>query len=175
MNENVLILLKALVLIAPFVLLILLGGKANLKKQERHRQGLMPLFALIYCLVVGILIGKVNNLVVDLLSNCVVWLDQLAQWLLQQLEGQLADVSALLVKLSDWLEAAIGGVNFSLFAGILSNILIILVYIVLKTIISRIGAVYLKDGNALHANVVGGRQMGDALFAWLAADMAERW
>ena len=32
-----------------------------------------------------------------------------------------------------------------------------------------------KDGNALHANVVGGRQMGDALFAWLAADMAERW
>ena len=150
MNENVLILLKALVLIVPFVLLILLGGKANLKKQERHRQGLMPLFALIYCLVVGILIGKVNNLVVDLLSNCVVWLDQLAQWLLQQLEGQLADVSALLVKLSDWLEAAIGGVNFSLFAGILSNILIILAYIVLKTIISRIGAVYLKDGNALH-------------------------
>ena len=43
MNENVLILLKALVLIVPFVLLILLGGKANLKKQERHRQGLINL------------------------------------------------------------------------------------------------------------------------------------
>ena len=32
-----------------------------------------------------------------------------------------------------------------------------------------------KSGNALHPNQIGGRQLGDALFAWLATDAAERW
>ncbi len=32
-----------------------------------------------------------------------------------------------------------------------------------------------KSGNAMHANQLGGRQIGDTLFAWLAHDAAERW
>ncbi len=32
-----------------------------------------------------------------------------------------------------------------------------------------------KSGNALHVNQLGGRQIGDTLFAWLAHDAAERW
>ena len=32
-----------------------------------------------------------------------------------------------------------------------------------------------RAGNALHANITGGRQIGDALFAWLAYDAAARW
>ena len=32
-----------------------------------------------------------------------------------------------------------------------------------------------RGGNALHPSKIGGRQIGDALFAWLVADVAERW
>ena len=32
-----------------------------------------------------------------------------------------------------------------------------------------------RGGNALHPSKVGGRQMGDALFAWLFSDAADRW
>ena len=32
-----------------------------------------------------------------------------------------------------------------------------------------------RGGNALHPSKVGGRQMGDTLFAWLFSDAADRW
>jgi hypothetical protein len=47
--------------IAPFVVLLLLSGKVNLTPQNRSRQFILPLVAVIYCVIAVLLTNRING------------------------------------------------------------------------------------------------------------------
>ena len=54
-------LLNIALAIAPFIALLLLSGKVNLSKHKRSRQFIMPVIALIYCIIAVLLTDKING------------------------------------------------------------------------------------------------------------------
>ena len=62
MNNDIGSFLKLIVSFLPFVLFAVLNGKANVKKEVRNRQYLMPVFAVIYSVVFSF-IRSILNLV----------------------------------------------------------------------------------------------------------------
>ena len=150
MINTVLLLVKIVLCTVPFLLLVWLSSKANLKQESRHRQSLMPLFATVYCLVAAIILGKINAWVVRIIEHFSDMLTSFIDWLGGVWDGNLADIATVLGKLRDQIEQFVNGVNIPLWAGILANALIILGYVVLKAFVARIGSLFLKDGSRLH-------------------------
>ena len=66
--------IKTVLGILPFVALCLASAKTNLNKANRSRQFLMPIVALIYCIVGVALLDTINN-----------WIFKLFNWLGQYL------------------------------------------------------------------------------------------
>jgi hypothetical protein len=60
-NDTPLVLWQILLGIVPFITLLLLSNKVNLKKQNRYRQFILPLVALIYCVAAVLLVEKINE------------------------------------------------------------------------------------------------------------------
>lgn len=65
---------KTILGVLPFLVLWFASAKMNLNKADRSRQFLMPIIALIYCIICVVLLDTINN-----------WLFQLYQWLGQYL------------------------------------------------------------------------------------------
>ena len=63
--EGLLNVLKELAWVLPFVIICLLSIKYNLPKSRRHAQMLLPVFALIYCIVAVILLDKISVKITD--------------------------------------------------------------------------------------------------------------
>jgi len=57
-------LLNILYATLPFIAILLLSGKINLSKPKRSRQFILPLVALIYCVVAVLLANKINGLII---------------------------------------------------------------------------------------------------------------
>ena len=66
MKSDIVFLIKLLVSSIPFILFALLNSKANMKKEIRNRQYLMPLFAAIYSVVMLSFLNKISELLMDL-------------------------------------------------------------------------------------------------------------
>ncbi|MBQ2509477.1 MAG: hypothetical protein II529_01505, partial [Erysipelotrichaceae bacterium] len=66
---DLILILKRLAAMVPFVGLALLAMKANLKKEYRSRQFAMPVLALVYCIVAVLLIDKTYNWALALLRR----------------------------------------------------------------------------------------------------------
>ncbi len=64
-SEIVINLLKLAASFLPFVLFAYLNGKANTKKEFRHRQYLMPVLAVIYSVVLLIFLDKISQFLTD--------------------------------------------------------------------------------------------------------------
>ena len=59
--------LRYLLALVPFILFVLLNHKANLKKPVRSRQLLMPVFALIYCILILVFLTRINGWITSFL------------------------------------------------------------------------------------------------------------
>jgi len=68
-NEFLINLLRVLLAIAPFITLLLLSGKVNLSKQNRYRHFILPLVALVYCVIAVLLADKINEWIVYWISR----------------------------------------------------------------------------------------------------------
>lgn len=66
MKSDIVFLIKLLVSSIPFILFALLNSKANMKKEIRNRQYLLPLFAVIYSVVMLSFLNKISELLMDL-------------------------------------------------------------------------------------------------------------
>ena len=64
--------LRHVLAIIPFIALLLLLFKVNLSKLKRSRQFILPLAALIYCIIATILTNRIN----DWLTSGITWLSQ---------------------------------------------------------------------------------------------------
>ncbi len=151
MIDTILFLLKVLLLAAPFLLFVLLGNKANLKKHERYRQSLMPFLALVFCIVVGIFLGEITALVISFFDKVPLWLNKFAAIF----GGRLAGVGESIRTLADKLAQGVASVNFPLWAGVLVNTAIMLFYIVCKFILTRFLKLFCKDGSRFYEFLTG--------------------
>jgi hypothetical protein len=61
-------LLRIALAIAPFIALLLLSGKVNLTPQNRSRQFILPLVAVIYCVIAVIFINRVNEWITSMIA-----------------------------------------------------------------------------------------------------------
>ena len=144
--NDIIALISPLLPLAPFVLLALWGGKNNLKPQDRSRQCYMPIVAVVYCLVVGFLLGTVTNWIVDFFNNLDDWLRSLANWVNGLFDGKLAVVGSVIASLADTLEKWIKGLNVAYWASLLVNSVIAVMYLLFKRIVITILKGICKDG-----------------------------
>lgn len=65
MNSKTIFLIELAISFLPFILFAYFNGKANVKKEKRNRQYLMPVFAVVYSLVLIIFLDKLAKLCTD--------------------------------------------------------------------------------------------------------------
>lgn len=65
MSNDIIVLIALAVSFLPFILFAFLNGKANVKKANRNRQYLMPVFAVVYSVVILIFLEKIENFCSD--------------------------------------------------------------------------------------------------------------
>lgn len=75
MKFDIWFLIKLLVSFLPFVLFAFLNGKANTKKEVRHRQYLMPALAVVYSIVLIIFLDKLVGLCMELFLKIADFMD----------------------------------------------------------------------------------------------------
>ncbi len=139
-------LLDVLLVSAPFLLLVLLSAKMNLKKEQRSRQCYMPIIALIFCIVAGVFLSKINALIVNVFNQITTWLTYGADWIAGLLEGRFEDFAYKIREIVPKLEEFIKSLNIPFWAGIIANTLVAIVYVPFKGIIIRFMKLFCKEG-----------------------------
>ena len=155
MNEPITFLLKTCAAVSPLVLTAMLSMKINLRREERHRQIFMPLAAMVFCIVAGIYLAKINAMIVYLINQIYIWIDQLGEWLAGVLDGMLVDLSQALYMLSDRIEALIKNSDLVFWAEILANTAVMTAFLAFKPIVMNILKLFCKDGNAVFEFLAG--------------------
>lgn len=142
-------LLRLLGSFAPFLALILLDVRCNLKKPERSRQFLMPAVAIVFSLVMIVLLGRVGDACVALFNSIPRLLGRLSSLLAG---GKLAGLGSVLGTLGSGLDGLMQRAN-PVFMLLLSlNTTAITGYIVLKRAAISIMRGVFKSGNKLFEN-----------------------
>ena len=150
MIETLIRLAKFLLCLLPFLLFALLNTKANLKRQYRSRQFLMPVLTLVYCVVLMLFLNRINTLLSDLLLRLPALLDSLAARISLWFDGALAGAGSALNTLSGWLEGVLQAVNPVYLTLFVSNTVFLLAHIILKRIIVTILKAVFRSGDGLH-------------------------
>ena len=155
MIDTLLRILKLLLPLLPFILFAFLNVKANLKKDMRNRQYLMPVFALLYCILIVVFLNKINELLSGLVNLLPAALNSAAEWISQIASGKLAGIGELLNRLSNWLNGLLqqGSLVFILFY--LENVLFLLAHIILKRLLLILIKRICKPERPLHDKISG--------------------
>ena len=66
MKSSAIFLIELAISFLPFILFALLNGKANIKKEDRNRQYLMPVIAVVYSIVLLIFLSQISALCTEL-------------------------------------------------------------------------------------------------------------
>ena len=146
MIELLSFLLDVFLVSLPFLIVVLLSAKANLKKEQRSRQCYMPIIALIFCIVAGVFLSKINAFVVDVFNQLTTWLTQLSDWLAGLLEGRFGSLAEKIREIIPKIEEFIKSLNIPLWAGIIANTLVAIAYVFFKGIIVRFMKLFCKEG-----------------------------
>lgn len=144
--NDIIALISPLLPLVPFVLLVLLGGKNNLKPEDRSRQCYMPIVAVVFCIVSGIFLGTVANWIVAFFNNLDDWLRSLADWVNGLFDGKLAVVGSVIAKLADTLEGWIKKLEISYWASLLVNSVVAVLYLIFKRIVITVLKGICRDG-----------------------------
>ena len=105
MIETILHTVKLFAAMVPFLLLVLLNGKTNLKREIRSRQALMPILTLAYCIVLAIFFNTVGGWVNRLVSLVIGLLQSLGSRLGQSGSPLSGVLAGILGKITDKIRA----------------------------------------------------------------------
>ncbi|MCH5354106.1 MAG: hypothetical protein J1E06_11675 [Acutalibacter sp.] len=147
--------LKLLAAFLPFLSLVALSAKANLKRPLRSRQFVMPVLALIYCVVLMFFLDQVASLLTAFLGLIPNWINRLAQWLGGLMDGQLSPAAGFLTMLSSRFEELLQRLNLGYWMLVIANTAMMLVYITFKRIVTATVKAVFKPGNAVYETVAG--------------------
>lgn len=150
MIDTVIRLAKLLLCLLPFLLFALLNMKANLKKKYRSRQFLMPVLALLYCIVLTVFLGRINALLIALLHRIPSILAGAGASVSSWFDGALSGVGGAIRSLGTLLEDVLGRVNPIYLALFAANTLFLLAHIILKRIIVTVLKLVFCSGGGLH-------------------------
>ncbi|MBR5774208.1 MAG: hypothetical protein IKY44_05070, partial [Clostridia bacterium] len=150
MIEKILDIAKMVLAILPFVLLCFASKKVNLPKVERSKQFLMPVFTLIYVIVVVFSINKLNTWLIGLIQAIPGWIEELgyATWMPES-------IGSLISKLAVLVEEFIQSLNLNYWVCYLSNAVILIIYMLYKRIIITLLSWIIKTDGKLHKAVSG--------------------
>ena len=150
MIDTIVLILKMLLAILPFVILCISSAKVNLPKTDRSKQFAMPVIAPVYTVVAMFLMNRINQWLLTLINNIPIWIASLANvsWMPDKLES-------LLLQLSDGVKAMLDGLTLSFWIFFIANAVIIFVYLILKKFCIKIMSAAVKLDSELHAKVAG--------------------
>lgn len=150
MIETIIRLAWLLLALLPFLLLALLNKKANLKRAVRDRQFPMPAVTLIYCILLVIFLGWIDQWILRLMELLATLLTSAGTELTQALDGALSWLGELLQNMGAALSNLLETVDPAYILLFVGNTLILLVHILLKRILISIFQVVFKSGGSLH-------------------------
>lgn len=144
MNDFIITVIKVAIAVLPLFFLCLMLNKTNFPKEQRNRQFFMPMFALLFSVIVMLFINPINEGLMSLINNISVWIGNLAsvEWLPDFISGALSG-------LSDWIENIIKSLNLQFWVFFISNYMCLIAYIIIKRIILKIANAILKKKTVL--------------------------
>jgi len=136
MKSNALFLLELAISFLPFVLFAFFNSKANVKKENRNRQYLMPVIAVIYSVVLLLLLDKISAFLIDKLLQLADWLERI----------ELVSISEFIHRIYEtW------GMYLAL---VLFNTAALVLYVILKRILTVIlGKIKVPQGGFIRSAV----------------------
>lgn len=131
---------KQFAMLIPFLLLCISNEKTNLKKPIRYKQFLMPVAALILCIVAMCLLSHIYNLALKVLTDLHKWIRMLSALLPGTLSGMIQNLAGMV-------ENSFKSINLNFWAFYLANAGMLLAYVVVKKVILLFMKGLFKDGN----------------------------
>ena len=119
MIDNLMLIVKMLIALLPFLLLCYFDRKKNLPKQERSKQFVMPIIAVLYVITVMLIIDPINDWIIKICNKLPQWISSLGQfsWMPEQ-------VSAFFAQIGTDLKSIIQGLNLKFWVFFISNAVI---------------------------------------------------
>lgn len=150
MIDNLMLIVKMLIALLPFLILCYLDRKKNLPKPERSKQFVMPIVAVLYVITVMLIIDPINDWIIKICNKLPQWISSLGQfsWMPEQ-------VSAAFAQIVTDLKTIIQRMNLKFWVFFISNAVIMLLYLVIKKIILGITRKVIKPEGDLHSKVAG--------------------
>lgn len=155
MIETIVRMARYLLCLLPFILFALLNMKANLKRQYRSRQFLMPILTLLYCVVLIVFLNKINMQLAILINRLPELMNDLALKAGAVLDGALQPLAGVLSSLSALLESLLRKINPVYLLLFVCNAVFMLVHVILKRIIVTVLNMVFKSGGSTHDFFVG--------------------
>ncbi len=148
MIETILHIVKLLVALLPFVLFCLCNNKLNLEKPERSRQFPMLLITLVYVIVAMILMDSINDWLIDLINSIPAFFEKLAKigWMPEFL-------TKIFKAIGKFIRNFINHINLFYWIFFISNTVIVIAYLALKSICMKFIKKFVKPEGELHTKV----------------------
>lgn len=121
---------KMLLMVVPFLLLVLLGCKVNLKRHERYKQFLMPVLAVVFCLIAMIGLGWIYDRALEFLEALPGMLRRFAVWL----HPAAPSIGIHVIEMARLFQYWFNALNLPYWAFYMANILMMLAFLVVKSI-----------------------------------------
>ena len=153
--NNIWLIVKALLYVAPFVLFALLGNKNNLKKPERSRQCYMPILAVVFCIAAALLLSPLVDMVTSFITNLGGWIHDFGKWLSGLFDGKIAFLGKFFKGLGNLLNKLFKKMDLTFWSEVLVNGFIVLMFLVFKRIAITILKGICKDGAAHYERFAG--------------------
>lgn len=123
--------IKNCLMILPILLLCLAIRRRNLPKQERSKQYLMPIVAVIYSIVAMLIAEQLNVWLIALIQSIPKWLTKLGTFMLPRFPEVIGQT---ILKIAAWLNSLLTGLNLNYWIFFIANMVIVLVYLVVKKV-----------------------------------------
>ena len=147
MNEMIRGMLKMLIMLSPFLVLSFLNVKANLPREIRFKQFLMPFAAIVITLVAMYFLTDIYDLSLELLKYVITLLDRLVIWMDHNISLEPGSFALWLRDavrdLADWIRDQ----NLPYWAFYVANALMLLVYVILKKLCLLFMKGMFRDGS----------------------------
>ena len=150
MMSNTVRIIAYIIVAAVVMILLRLNSKANLKKEIRDRQFLMPLITLIYSVLFLVFTNTVNGWVEQLISLIPTGIQRLGTWFSSVLNGSLNGLGRWLVRAADSVRRFFAAAGIEAVVFVAENLLFLIAHILVKRIITGFLKGFFKPGRDRH-------------------------
>lgn len=136
---------------SPFIIYCSSESKVNLSKADRSRQFFVPIFAVIYSIVISVAGDSIDNAVIGFIQNIPAYINSLAgySWMPEFIGAILTQAGSII---ETWLTQTL---NLAFWVFFITNVLILFVYLILKDAVVGLIERFVKPDGQLHRFCAG--------------------